>query len=65
MQCLGITDLSENEKRCQKRVWITVQMLTVKERMEEKNVPSSYRESLDNTPSKTAANCESQEEMRA
>lgn len=33
--------------------------LTVKDRMEEKNVPSSYRESLDNTPSKTAANCES------
>lgn len=36
-------------------------ILTVKERMEEKNVPSSYRESLDNTPSKTAANCESEE----
>lgn len=32
--------------------------LTVKERIEEKKVPSSYRESLDSTPSKTAANCE-------
>lgn len=31
--------------------------LTVKERTDEKNVPSSYRESLERTPSKTAANC--------
>lgn len=32
-------------------------LLTVKERIEEKNVPSSYRESLERTPSKTTANC--------
>ncbi len=38
-----------------------MKILTVKDRMEEKNVPSSYRESLDNTPSRTAANCESKE----
>lgn len=32
-------------------------LLTVKERMEEKNVPSSYLESFERTPSRTAANC--------
>lgn len=32
-------------------------LLTVKERIEEKNVPSSYLESLERTPSKMAANC--------
>ena len=32
-------------------------LLTVKERIEEKNVPSSYLESFERTPSKTAANC--------
>lgn len=32
-------------------------LLTVKERIEEKNVPSSYLESLERTQSKTAANC--------
>lgn len=37
----------------QKTTWL----LTVKERIEEKNVPSSYLESLERTPSKTAANC--------
>lgn len=31
-------------------------LLTVKDRMEEKKVPSSYLESLDRRPSRTAAN---------
>lgn len=35
----------------------SIQILTVNDRMDEKKVPSSYLDSLDNTPSNTETNC--------